>query len=260
MAITVNGVALGEAEIAQELPRHQDAENPRREAEIACILRRLMLAEAARLGISGGDEEETIARLLDSQAAAPEPDEAACRRFYDANPARFTVGECVEAAHILFQPVDGQGMPALIEFAKQTLERLQKQPEHFADMARELSDCPSGAMGGELGEIRRGDTVPEFEHAVFAAKEGGIHPNLIHTRHGLHIVRVARHVPGRVLDFEQVADGIAQALRAMGRDTAWRHYAGALVARADITGIDLRGNLAAGNMLGAEQGDARAPS
>ena len=260
MAITVNGVALGEAEIAQELPRHQDAENPRREAEIACILRRLMLAEAARLGISGGDEEETIARLLDSQAAAPEPDEAACRRFYDANPARFTVGECVEAAHILFQPVDGQGMPALIEFAKQTLERLQKQPEHFADMARELSDCPSGAMGGELGEIRRGDTVPEFEHAVFAAKEGGIHPNLIHTRHGLHFVRVARHVPGRVLDFEQVADGIAQALRAMGRDTAWRHYAGALVARADITGIDLRGNLAAGNMLGAEQGDARAPS
>ena len=251
MAITVNGVALGEAEIAQELPRHQDAENPRREAEIACILRRLMLAEAARLGIAGSDEEETIARLLDSQAAAPEPDEAACRRFYDANPARFTVGEYVQADHILFQGREGQEMAALIEYARQVLAQLQKQPELFADMARELSDCPSGAMGGELGEIGRGDTVPEFERAVFAAKEGGIHPNLIHTRHGLHIVRVTRHEPGRLLDFEQVADGIAQALRAMARDMAWRHYASALVARADIAGIDLSANLAAGNLAAA---------
>lgn len=253
MAITVNGVALDEAEIARELPRHEDAENPRREAEIACILRRLMLAEAQRLGISGSDEEETVAALLDSQAAAPEPDEVACRRFYDANPARFTVGEYVEADHILFQPSAGQEMPALIEYAGQVLAQLQKQPELFADMARELSDCPSAAMGGNLGQIGRGDTVPEFEHAVFAAKEGVVHPNLVHTRHGLHIIRVTRHVPGRVLDFAQVVGGIAQALRAAARDTAWRHYAGALVARADISGIDLSAHVAAGNMMGVEQ-------
>lgn len=255
MAITVNGIELGEDEIARELPRHQDAENPRRAAEIACILRRLMLAEAARLGLHGNDEEETVARLLDSQARAPEPDEAACRRFYEANPARFRVGEYVEADHILFQPVEGKGMAALIEFAQQALAQLQKQPEHFADMARELSDCPSAAMGGNLGQIGRGCTVPEFERAVFAARPGAIHPNLIHTRCGLHIVRVTRHDPGRLLAFEEVAGDIAQALRAMGQDTAWRHYAGALVARADITGIDLRANIAAGNMLGVEKSD-----
>ncbi len=253
MAITVNGVELGEAEIVQEMANHKNAEDPRREAEIACILRHLMLAEAVRLGVQGSDEEATIAALLDSQAPGPQPDEAECRKFYAANPARFTVGEYVEASHILFQPVEGQGMPALMEFAKQTLEQLKKQPEHFENMARELSDCPSAAMGGNLGQIGRGDTAPEFENALFAAKEGAIHPRLVHTRHGLHIIRVARHDPGRQMAYEEVADDIAQVLRAVGRDTAWRHYAGALVARADITGIDLSANLAAGHLLGAEE-------
>ena len=65
MPITVNGVELCDAEVEQELPKHQDADNPLHQAVIARILRRVMLDEAARLGIDTADEEQAVSDLLE---------------------------------------------------------------------------------------------------------------------------------------------------------------------------------------------------
>lgn len=72
-----------------------------------------------------------------------------------------------------------------------------------------------------------------------ALPAGGLLPQVLETRHGLHIVRVTRRIEGRLLPFEQVRESIASALAAASRDTAWRQYAKLLVARADVRGIDL---------------------
>lgn len=239
MPVTINGVELTDADMEQELPLHADAPNPMRAATTALVLRRVLLDEAARLGLDLASEDDAIGVLLERHAPAPEADEAACRRYYQANPQRFIVGELIEADHILFQVTPGVNLDMLRAHASAVLADLLADPSGFAEVARRQSNCPSAAVGGNLGQLGRGDTVPEFEKAVFALPAGGLLPQVLETRHGLHIVRVTRRIEGRLLPFEQVRESIASALAAASRDTAWRQYARLLVDRADVRGIDL---------------------
>lgn len=241
MPVTVNGVELTDADMEQELPLHADAPNPMRAATTALVLRRVLLDEAARQGLAPASEDDAIGALLARHAPAPEAGEAACRRYYQANPQRFIVGELIEADHILFQVTPGVNLDMLRAHASAVLADLLADPSAFAEVARRQSNCPSAAVGGNLGQLGRGDTVPEFEKAVFALPAGGLLPQVLETRHGLHIVRVTRRIEGRLLPFEQVHESIASALAAASRDTAWRQYARLLVERADVRGIDLGG-------------------
>ncbi|WP_238889516.1 peptidylprolyl isomerase [Achromobacter insuavis] len=241
MPVTINGVELTDADMEQELPLHADAPNPMRAATTALVLRRVLLDEAARQGLDPASEDDAIGALLARHAPAPEADEAACRRYYQANPQRFIVGELIEADHILFQVTPGVNLDMLRAHASAVLVDLLADPSTFAEVARRQSNCPSAAVGGNLGQLGRGDTVPEFEKAVFALPAGGLLPQVLETRHGLHVVRVTRRIEGRLLPFEQVHESIASALTAASRDTAWRQYARLLVERADVRGIDLGG-------------------
>ncbi len=239
MPVTINGVELTDADMEQELPLHADAPNPMRAATTALVLRRVLRDEAARQGLDLASEDDAIGVLLERHAPAPEADEAACRRYYQANPQRFIVGELIEADHILFQVTPGVNLDLLRAHAGAVLADLLADPSGFAEVARRQSNCPSAAVGGNLGQLGRGDTVPEFEKAVFSLPAGGLLPQVLETRHGLHIVRVTRRIEGRLLPFEQVRESIASALAAASRDTAWRQYARLLVDRADVRGIDL---------------------
>ncbi|AYD67660.1 peptidylprolyl isomerase [Achromobacter spanius] len=259
MPVIVNGVELSDADLERELPLHADAGNPMRHAITALVLRRVLLDEALRLGVGsvgnedadnngandsaiGDNEDAIITALLARQAAAPLADDAACRRFYHAHPQRFMVGELVEADHILFQVTPDVNLDMLRAHANVVLQDLLADPSSFAQVAREQSNCPSAAVGGSLGQLGRGDTVPEFERAVFALPSGGLLPQLLQTRHGLHIVRVTRRIEGRMLPYEHVAQQIAASLSAMSQDTAWRQYTKLLVDQADVQGIDLQGS------------------
>lgn len=239
MPVTINGVELTDADMEQELPLHADAPNPMRAATTALVLRRVLRDEAARQGLDLASEDDAIGVLLEHHAPAPEADEAACRRYYQANPQRFIVGELIEADHILFQVTPGVNLDLLRAHASAVLADLLADPSGFAEVARRQSNCPSATVGGNLGQLGRGDTVPEFEKAVFSLPAGGLLPQVLETRHGLHIVRVTRRIEGRLLPFEQVRESIASALAAASRDTAWRQYARLLVDRADVRGIDL---------------------
>ena len=108
-------------------------------------------------------------------------------------------------------------------------------------MAREMSNCPSGQQGGNLGQIGRGDTVPEFEKAIFRLGPTGMLRELVKTRHGFHIVAIDQRIPGKRLPFEMVRDEIAERLRAMVEEKALRQYISVLAGQADIQGADLNG-------------------
>ena len=57
--------------------------------------------------------------------------------------------------------------PEIRSQAEQTLNELLRQPDRFDAVAREMSNCPSGQHGGNLGQLGRGETVPEFERVLF---------------------------------------------------------------------------------------------
>lgn len=71
--------------------------------------------------------------------------------------------------------------------AKTILERLNKG-EKFANIAKEVSLCPSGKRGGDLGTFGRGKMVKEFENASFALQKGQISP-IVKTKYGYHIIK-----------------------------------------------------------------------
>ena len=71
--------------------------------------------------------------------------------------------------------------------AQAAMERLQRG-QKFANVAKEISLCPSGKRGGDLGTFGRGKMVKEFEDAAFALQKGQISP-IVRTKFGYHIVR-----------------------------------------------------------------------
>jgi peptidyl-prolyl cis-trans isomerase C len=241
MAVIVNGVELADTDVARELSAHADAPDPHQAALTAAVLRRVLLDEAAHLHLASnqGDEAMIEALLGHQLTEALAPTHEECERHYLADLERWRVNERARVSHILFQVTERVDLAALRQRAQQTLDELLGADDlelRFVHVARTLSNCPSGVDGGALGEIGRGDTVAEFERAVFAAPAGTLCPALVETEFGFHIVRVHEKSPGKVLPFEQVELRIRHAMSQALRDLAERRYMTEAVARANIKG------------------------
>ena len=57
----------------------------------------------------------------------------------------------------------------------------------FADQAKEHSECPSGAGGGDLGDFGRGMMVAPFEEAAFALDVDEV-SGPVETDFGYHLI------------------------------------------------------------------------
>ena len=186
--------------------------------------RALLLKRASGLGLSGGSEDEVLERLLELEVRTPEPTEEECRRYYERNPAKFRAGDLVEASHILFAITPRVPPAALRAKAAEVHAKVTKDPSRFAELAGQYSNCPSAAQGGSLGQIGRGDTVPEFEDALFGDARLGVLPDLVTTRHGFHVVLVARRIAGRAVPFEPARASIEAFLRERSAERAIAQY------------------------------------
>jgi peptidyl-prolyl cis-trans isomerase C len=107
--ITVNGVAITEAEIAREA-QYRDApsaEAALAEAARALTVRELLLQRAGALGLVAApldlddgretEEEALIRAVLEAEVQAPVATEAECRRYYETHRQRFRGPDAFEA-------------------------------------------------------------------------------------------------------------------------------------------------------------------
>lgn len=184
---------------------------------------------AAALGIKRDTEGATIDALLEREVVVPPPTDAECRRYYAQHLQRFRAGAVAEADHILFAVTDAVPLAPLRERAEVALHEVLAAPETFAAKAAELSNCPSGRVGGSLGQIARESVAPEFWQAIEAFGATGIIPKLVQSRYGLHVVRVARYVAGEPVPYEAVAVRIAAHLADRHLRVALRDYGCRLV-------------------------------
>ncbi|NQV70853.1 MAG: peptidyl-prolyl cis-trans isomerase [Pseudohongiella sp.] len=67
-------------------------------------------------------------------------------------------------------------------------ERIE-EGEDFADLAREHSNCPSKAQGGDLGQFSPGMMVKEFDEVVFSAEVNTLQ-GPVKTQFGYHLLEV----------------------------------------------------------------------
>jgi peptidyl-prolyl cis-trans isomerase C len=99
----------------------------------------------------------------------------------------------VSASHILlmYQGAASSSATRTKEEAATQIADLKTQIDggaDFADIARDVSDCPSGAQGGDLGSFGRGQMVPEFETATYAMEVGDL-SDVVETSFGFHLIQ-----------------------------------------------------------------------
>jgi len=161
------------------------------------------------------------------------------KQYYDAHPNDFAIPEQVRASHILLltQPKDPNADPNQVKAAaKEKAEKLLKQVKDggdFAGIAKENSECPSAAQGGDLGLFPRGKMVKPFEEAAFAMKVGDV-SDLVETQFGYHIIKVTDHKDAGVTPFEEVKAAITEELSKEKRQTTIRQYVQSLREKAKI--------------------------
>lgn len=136
-------------------------------------------------------------KVTDSEALA----------YYTQNKAT-TYPDTRKVRHILISEKRKNGQ---IDFAKSKVEadRVYAQLEggaDFAALARELSDdTGSGVKGGDLGEIKRGQTVAEFEAVAFQLETGEV-SKPVKSEFGYHLIEPLADV--KSVPFAQIKDVI----------------------------------------------------
>lgn len=242
------------AEVARinNTPLHAPGQRPpeRELRQRACT--ELLRQAAQREGLLGADDaagddgviseraSQAIEQLLEQSLHLPEPGEDACRRHFDANPARFALGERVRLRHVLFAVTPGVDVRALTQRAETLLIELRCADDgglRFAEAARRWSNCPSGQHGGELGWLGRSDCAPEFARDVFASQEIGVLPRLVHSRFGLHVVEVCAREAGVLPDWQQARPAVAQALHQQTWVSALHQYLQLLAGQSEVVGV-----------------------
>lgn len=250
--VSVNGVLITRAAIAQEIQNHP-ASKPTEAwlaAARALAVRELLLQEARRLGIAPvpiaddkgrreTPEEASIRMLIEAEVKTPEADDAVCRRYYETNAQRFRSSDLYEVRHILLPvaPADESARAEHRQRATTILAELNLDLSAFGRLAAATSACPSAKVGGSLGQIGAGQTVPEFEAALGRISEGEV--ALVESRYGIHVVTLDRRITGRTLPFELVRERIAGWLNEKVRRQAIRQYISILAGKAEIAGIEL---------------------
>ena len=124
---------------------------------------------------------------------------------YQDNIDSYRTPERVKVRHILIKT---QGKPKEeIPKLKAKAEDILKQIQHggnFAELARKDSEDPgSGAKGGELDWIVKGQTVPNFEKTAFSLKPGET-SGLVETEYGYHIIQVEDKQAPHTQTFDEV--------------------------------------------------------
>lgn len=240
----VNGVALhqpGETLPSETLRQRACSELLRQAAQAAGLLAANDAAPAD--GVISEAASSAIEVLLERNLAVPEPSDEDCRRHYAAHEGSYRKGERVRVRHILFAVTPGVDVVALRKRAEPILLDVRchdgRAADRFADAARQWSNCPSGAEGGDLGWLSAEDCAPEFARELFGHVEVGVLPRLVHSRFGLHVVEVLAREPGVVQPFETVRGAVANSLRQQAFVTALRQYLRLLAGEAAVEGVDL---------------------
>lgn len=253
-SVVVDGVEIPETLLSQETQNHPAATpaGARAAAGHALAIRALLLDRARSLGVTAEPErdaegcEETaeealIRALLDEALEVAAPTEAECRRVYDAERRRFRTPELYEASHILIEApaADAKAAEAARDAAKRLLANLSSGATTFAKLAEAHSACPSGQLGGSLGQLCVGDLVPEVEAVLARLAPGEVVAEPVRSRFGWHILRLDGRIPGRELPFDAVEDRIRLHLESRAWTAAAACYVAGLTAAARAKGVAL---------------------
>ena len=157
-------------------------------------------------------EQLKLERLL---KVVPPTDEE-IKKFYEENKAKFGAAETCHARHILIKSEKDDSAETK-KAKKAKIDGLSKQIKDggdFAKLAKENSDCPSKAQGGDLGAFSRGQMVPAFEKVAFGLKTNEV-SDVVETDFGYHIIQMLEYTPANSPSFDDVKGKIPAIIKKM---------------------------------------------
>jgi parvulin-like peptidyl-prolyl isomerase len=117
-----------------------------------------------------------------------------------------------ERAHlrevVVLKPESGSADAARTR-AAEIAQAARKPGTDFTNLATTMSESPTREKGGDLGQVAKGDLVPELDAAVFNATSGTV-IGPIETRSAFHVIKVEQRLPSEVPAFESVKDKLRQ--------------------------------------------------
>ncbi len=195
--------------------------------------------DGSNLESACADDESFSEELFNREVEMPSATEQDCRNYYDNNLDKFCTTPLLAVSHILLaaDPEDELSRIEAEDKAKLLIRKLDQDISVFAALAEEHSICPSKKTQGQLGQITKGQTVPEFERQLFSC-EAGLVRKPLPSRYGIHVVNVDHRVEGRQMEFSMVQQRIEDYLNEKVRRKAIAQYIETLIAAADIDGFD----------------------
>ena len=181
-----------------------------------------------------------LKKILEGQAKDNKtPTDKEVKAYYDSNKKEFEVPETVHARHILVkaEEKDDKKLKAEKMARAEKLRTRLTSGADFAKVAKESSDCPSKAQGGELGTFQRGQMVKPFEDAAFKQDVKAIGP-IVETPFGYHIIQVLEHSQPRTRSLNEVKDSIVKTIQQQRAQEATERYLAELRAQAKIVYAD----------------------
>jgi peptidyl-prolyl cis-trans isomerase SurA len=159
-------------------------------------------------------EQIILARLMNQAVRSRvSVDASEVEAYYKAHQDEFNQPAQARIRHIFFRIDPGAARPQVDAVRARASRVLQeaRNGSGFADLARLYSEDATAANGGDLGFIKRGQVLPEFEEVIFTMKEGDI-SEVIRTPNGLHIVKVEAFSIGSERPFSETKAEIERRL------------------------------------------------
>jgi peptidyl-prolyl cis-trans isomerase C len=183
------------------------------EAEFKKTLEKMNLSEAdIKSQIKKG---EAIKKFIDKQFVQNiTVSNEEIKVYYDSRSDSFKQPAGIRASHILIK-VEPRSDDSQKAAARKKVEEIQKKLQKgadFAALAKEFSQGPSSAKGGDLGFFKRGQMVKPFEEAAFALGQGDV-SEIVETRFGYHLIKVFEKKPEKTVKYEEIKDKLQQYLK-----------------------------------------------
>jgi peptidyl-prolyl cis-trans isomerase SurA len=139
------------------------------------------------------------------------------RERYDREKERYRLPERARLREIVILKPENA---TALEQARQHVQQIAEQARNAADfalLAKTASQAPTKDKGGDLGEVARGELLPELDKAVFNSTAGTI-LGPIEAKTAWHILKVEQRLPSEIPAFESIKDK----LRRDASDDAWQ--------------------------------------
>ena len=134
-------------------------------------------------------------------------------KHYNVNKKKYWVPSKVMISQIMFiKDKDGLKSDVKLKITKaREILGLLRSGSDFSDLAKKYSEDISGPLGGRIGVVERGTTLPRFEEIAFNLKLNEV-SDVFQTENGVHIIRCDEVISGHFKKYIEVKSEIKRLL------------------------------------------------